>query len=90
MVLDRFGEDVSFLGFGMYVVDSDSSPDVRHELIVLESDVLRPGCKMMSSSHSDARLIVFPNLAVEVRLINMEGKHFVYFFHLGHQGNDLA
>ena len=84
MILDRFGEDVSFLGLCMDVVDPDTSADVRHEVIVLESNVLRPGCKVMSASHRNARLIVFPDLAVEIWLIDMEMKDFVYFFHLSH------
>ena len=71
MIFDWLGKNVCFLGFGMNIVDSNPSANVRHEMVVLERDVLRSWSEVMPTSHSDARLIVFPHLAMEVWFVDV-------------------
>ncbi len=66
------GKDVGFLGLCMNVVDSDSSSNVRHEVVVLQGNVLCSWSEVMASSHCNARLIVFPYLAVKVWFVDVE------------------
>jgi len=73
----------------MDVIDPDSSTNMGHEVVVLESNVLRPWSKVMPASHCDARLIVFPDLAMEVGFVDVERKDLIYLFHLRHEWDNF-
>ena len=56
----------------------------------LERGVFCARCKLLLCCHGDARLVVFPNLAIEVRLVNVELEDFVDFLHHCHQRDDFT
>ena len=76
----------------MNVVDSDSSSNVRHEVVVLQGNVLCSWSEVMASSHCNARLIVFPYLylAVKVWFVDVERKDLIHLFNLRQKGDDFS
>src|SRR6056300_961889 len=57
---------------------------------VFQGDVLGSWSEMVFSSHSNTRLIVFPNFAMKVRLVDVERNNIVDLFHHGHQRKNLS
>ena len=75
----------------MNVVNLDSPGlNVPFEVMVLEGDVLRSRREFLRSRHPDARLVVLPNFAKELRCFHQKREHCVEFIHDCHQRNHFA
>ncbi len=62
----RLCQDVCLLAFSVDVINLYSSRlDVALEVMILEGNMFRSRGELLRGSHRDARLIVFPNFAVE-------------------------
>jgi hypothetical protein len=58
--------------------------------MIFEGDMFRSWRELLRSRHRDARLIVFPNFAVEFRHFHQKREHLVQLVHDSHQQDYLT
>jgi hypothetical protein len=64
--------------------------NVALEVMILEGNMFHSRGELLQGSHRDARLIVFPNFAVEFWHFHQEKEHFVQLVHDSHQQDYLT